>query len=73
MIMNMTKGYKKISRSGSSEAHSMHHCYIRALLSVHAYSSLGTLSDQKQEGNAWFMDGLGQCEGASQKWTVAEL
>lgn len=72
--MNRTKRHKKTSRSGSSDAHDIHHYCISAAFSVCAYNSLGTQSDQlKQEEEAWFTDGLGQCEGASQKWTVAEL
>lgn len=72
--MNRTKRDKKTSRSGSSDAHGIHHCCISAPFSVYAYCSVGTRSDQlKQEEAAWFTDGLGQCEGASLKWTVVEL
>lgn len=61
--MNRTKGHKKMSRSGSSDAHGTHHYCTSAPPSVHAYSSLGTPSDKlKQDKKVSFMDEVGQCE-----------
>lgn len=66
--MNRTKGHKQTARSGSSDARGTYHCCTSAPPSVHAYGTMGTPSDQlREEGKACFMDGLGQCEGVSQK------